>query len=170
MRIIHATGYSQKGLRAAWQHEEAFRQEAILAAILLPTAFWLARPGKLDDRFPDFCPVSANIHRCSQDPLDSDTAVQPDSHSKFSIWLAPSLNNQGLVSTWTRSGSIYLSAHPVHLHTCNQLTIVHCALTIGCRWSSKLVRKACLTIGVPEHSPVTHGSYLLAGRDHSIVM
>lgn len=41
MRIIHATGYSQKGLRAAWQHEEAFRQECILAAILLPLAFWL---------------------------------------------------------------------------------------------------------------------------------
>lgn len=43
MRIVHATGYSQKGLRAAWQHEEAFRQEAILAAILLPTAFWLGQ-------------------------------------------------------------------------------------------------------------------------------
>jgi len=40
-RIIKAAGYSLKGLTAAWKHEAAFREEAIvvLAAILL--AFWL---------------------------------------------------------------------------------------------------------------------------------
>ena len=40
-RLIDATLYSRKGLAAAWRHEEAFRQECMLAAILLPTAFWL---------------------------------------------------------------------------------------------------------------------------------
>ena len=41
-RIIHATGYSVSGLKVGWQ-EPAFRQEAILAAILIPTAVWLSR-------------------------------------------------------------------------------------------------------------------------------
>ena len=39
-RILHATGYSLAGLRAGWG-ETAFRQEAILALVLLPAAFWL---------------------------------------------------------------------------------------------------------------------------------
>lgn len=40
-RLLDATRYSQKGLLAAWRHEEAFRQECALAAALLPAAFWL---------------------------------------------------------------------------------------------------------------------------------
>ncbi|MGE4617963.1 MAG: diacylglycerol kinase [Gammaproteobacteria bacterium] len=36
-----------KGLRAGWQHEEAFRQEAMLTAVMLPLAFWVGR-GPLD--------------------------------------------------------------------------------------------------------------------------
>ena len=40
-RLVLATGYSWKGLRAGWQNEEAFRQEVILAAILIPLAIWL---------------------------------------------------------------------------------------------------------------------------------
>ena len=40
-RVWHATGYSLAGLRAGW-HETAFRQEAIAAVFLLPSAFWLA--------------------------------------------------------------------------------------------------------------------------------
>lgn len=39
-RILHAAGYSLAGLRAGWG-EPAFRQEAILALVLLPAAFWL---------------------------------------------------------------------------------------------------------------------------------
>jgi diacylglycerol kinase (ATP) len=39
-RVWHATGYSLQGLRAGWG-ETAFRQEAIAALVLLPTAFWL---------------------------------------------------------------------------------------------------------------------------------
>jgi diacylglycerol kinase (ATP) len=41
-RILHASGYSVEGLRAGWQ-ETAFRQEAILAMLMLPLAFWLGR-------------------------------------------------------------------------------------------------------------------------------
>ncbi|MEN9888394.1 MAG: Diacylglycerol kinase [Pseudomonadota bacterium] len=41
-RVLHAGGYSLQGLRAGWA-ETAFRQEAILACILLPLAFWLGR-------------------------------------------------------------------------------------------------------------------------------
>ena len=41
-RVWHATGYSLAGLRAGWS-ETAFRQEAIVAALLLPLSFWLGR-------------------------------------------------------------------------------------------------------------------------------
>ncbi|MPY26283.1 diacylglycerol kinase [Shewanella psychropiezotolerans] len=37
-RIIRATGFSMKGLRAAWVHEAAFRQELMLAIVMLPIA------------------------------------------------------------------------------------------------------------------------------------
>ena len=40
-RVWSALFYSLAGLRAAIRHEDAFRQEALLAAILLPLAFWL---------------------------------------------------------------------------------------------------------------------------------
>ncbi len=41
-RLLHATRYSVSGLAAAW-HEPAFKQEALLAAVLVPGAFWLGR-------------------------------------------------------------------------------------------------------------------------------
>ncbi|MCL1124178.1 diacylglycerol kinase [Shewanella surugensis] len=37
-RIIRATNFSFKGLQAAWKHEAAFRQECVLAIILIPIA------------------------------------------------------------------------------------------------------------------------------------
>ncbi|WP_445496111.1 diacylglycerol kinase [Photorhabdus sp. SF281] len=40
-RIIKATGYSMKGLRAAWQNEAAFRQEIIVAILAVIVAFYL---------------------------------------------------------------------------------------------------------------------------------
>jgi len=40
-RIIKAAGYSWKGIRAAWQHEAAFRQESIAAVIAVIIACWL---------------------------------------------------------------------------------------------------------------------------------
>lgn len=38
-RVIHATGYSMKGLGSAWRHEAAFRQELLLIVLLTPLAF-----------------------------------------------------------------------------------------------------------------------------------
>lgn len=42
-RIVSATINSLEGLRAAWHHEAAFRQECALAVILVPAAFWVGR-------------------------------------------------------------------------------------------------------------------------------
>ena len=42
-RIVHATGYSIAGLFAAWRHESAFRQECVLAIVMLPAAWWVGR-------------------------------------------------------------------------------------------------------------------------------
>ena len=42
-RLTKAVGYSIKGLHACWRHEEAFRQEVLLAACLFPLAFWVGR-------------------------------------------------------------------------------------------------------------------------------
>jgi diacylglycerol kinase (ATP) len=42
-RVIHAAGYSWSGLRTAYRNESAFRQETVLAILLVPTAFWLGR-------------------------------------------------------------------------------------------------------------------------------
>lgn len=41
-RLLHALRYSASGLQAGWK-ETAFRQEAILAMLLLPAAFWLGK-------------------------------------------------------------------------------------------------------------------------------
>lgn len=37
-RVIKATGYSMQGLKAAFKHEAAFRQELVLALVLAPIA------------------------------------------------------------------------------------------------------------------------------------
>lgn len=39
--VWRATGIALQGLRAAWQHEEAFRQEVLIAAIAIPVALFL---------------------------------------------------------------------------------------------------------------------------------
>ena len=41
-RIWHATGYSLAGLRAGWS-EPAFRQELLLALVMLPASVWLGQ-------------------------------------------------------------------------------------------------------------------------------
>jgi diacylglycerol kinase (ATP) len=41
-RIARATGYSVQGFLVAWKAESAFRQEVVLAAIMLPASWWLA--------------------------------------------------------------------------------------------------------------------------------
>ena len=37
-RLVNALGYSLEGVRSALRHEEAFRQELLLAAVLIPAA------------------------------------------------------------------------------------------------------------------------------------
>jgi diacylglycerol kinase (ATP) len=41
-RVWNAFFYSLEGFRAAWKHEDAFRQESLLAMLLIPLAFFLA--------------------------------------------------------------------------------------------------------------------------------
>ncbi len=43
-RLFNAFHYSVDGLKAAYRHEDAFRQEVLLAAILIPLALYL-EPG-----------------------------------------------------------------------------------------------------------------------------
>jgi diacylglycerol kinase (ATP) len=44
-RLINATRYSFSGLAAAARHEDAFRQELLLAATLVPLGLWLGANG-----------------------------------------------------------------------------------------------------------------------------
>jgi len=44
-RIINAAGYSWAGLRAAFRHEDAFRQEVFLLVLLVPLAAYLGDNG-----------------------------------------------------------------------------------------------------------------------------
>lgn len=46
-RIINAWSYSIDGLKAAYRHENAFRQEVWLALLLIPLALYL-EPGKIE--------------------------------------------------------------------------------------------------------------------------
>jgi diacylglycerol kinase (ATP) len=42
-RILNATFFSMAGFRAAWRDEAAFRQEALLCVVLVPTGCWLGQ-------------------------------------------------------------------------------------------------------------------------------
>ena len=42
-RLLFATRHSAAGLAAAWRHESAFRQELMLAVLLVPAGLWLGR-------------------------------------------------------------------------------------------------------------------------------
>jgi len=44
-RLINAFGYSLEGFRAAFEHEDAFRQEVFLAIVLIPLGFYLGENG-----------------------------------------------------------------------------------------------------------------------------
>lgn len=44
-RLINAFGYSMDGFRAAYQHEDAFRMEVWMAAVLIPLALYLGESG-----------------------------------------------------------------------------------------------------------------------------
>jgi diacylglycerol kinase (ATP) len=40
-RVVRAAGHSTRGLRGTWIGERGFRQEAVLAIVLLPAAFYV---------------------------------------------------------------------------------------------------------------------------------
>jgi len=44
-RLLNATRFSLEGLAEAARREEAFRQELILAVVLIPAALWLGEGG-----------------------------------------------------------------------------------------------------------------------------
>lgn len=44
-RVWNAFHYSLDGLKAAWRHEDAFRQEAVLGAFLILVGLWLGESG-----------------------------------------------------------------------------------------------------------------------------
>ncbi len=44
-RLINAFGYSMEGLKAAYQNEDAFRQETKLAILLIPLGIYLGHTG-----------------------------------------------------------------------------------------------------------------------------
>jgi diacylglycerol kinase (ATP) len=44
-RMWNAMFYSIEGLKAAYRHEDAFRQEVLLAVLLIPLALFLPAPG-----------------------------------------------------------------------------------------------------------------------------
>ena len=45
MRLLNAFGNTCRGLVGAWREEAAFRQECILAVVLVPLGSWLADNG-----------------------------------------------------------------------------------------------------------------------------
>lgn len=40
-RILNALGYSLEGFKAAFKHEDAFRQEVLLAVVMIPSGIYL---------------------------------------------------------------------------------------------------------------------------------
>ena len=44
-RVFRAAGYSMKGLKAAYLHEAAFRQEVWMACVLIPIGLYLGNTG-----------------------------------------------------------------------------------------------------------------------------
>lgn len=44
-RLLNAFGYSLEGFKAAYQHEDAFRQEVLMTIVLIPLAVYLGKTG-----------------------------------------------------------------------------------------------------------------------------
>src|SRR3954469_15169492 len=44
-RLWGATRYSFAGLKFAWRHEQAFRQEAAVLFVVIPAALWFGKSG-----------------------------------------------------------------------------------------------------------------------------
>jgi diacylglycerol kinase (ATP) len=41
-RLLNAFGFSMQGLKAAYKHEEAFRQEAFVLVVAIPLGIWIS--------------------------------------------------------------------------------------------------------------------------------
>jgi diacylglycerol kinase (ATP) len=44
-RLLNAFGYSMAGIKAAYKNEDAFRQEVLMAIVLIPLALYLGKTG-----------------------------------------------------------------------------------------------------------------------------
>lgn len=44
-RLWNALHYSKEGFKAAYEHEDAFRQEVLMAMVLVPLGFYLGKTG-----------------------------------------------------------------------------------------------------------------------------
>ena len=44
-RLLNAFGYSMAGIKAAYKNEDAFRQEVLMAIVLIPLAIYLGESG-----------------------------------------------------------------------------------------------------------------------------
>lgn len=44
-RLWNALHYSKEGFKAAYEHEDAFRQEVLMALVLVPLGFYLGKSG-----------------------------------------------------------------------------------------------------------------------------
>jgi len=53
-RLLNAFGYSLAGIKAAYQNEDAFRQEVLMALVLIPLAFYLGE-SRLETAFMVAC-------------------------------------------------------------------------------------------------------------------
>ncbi|HZV63252.1 MAG TPA: diacylglycerol kinase [Methylophilaceae bacterium] len=53
-RLLNAFGYSLAGIKAAYQNEDAFRQEVLMASVLIPLAFYLGET-RLETAFMIAC-------------------------------------------------------------------------------------------------------------------
>jgi diacylglycerol kinase (ATP) len=45
IRLLWSTRYSLAGLRMAWRHEQAFREEVFVLVLVVPAGLWLGRGG-----------------------------------------------------------------------------------------------------------------------------
>ena len=45
LRLVRAFGYSLAGFRACYRHEAAFRQEVLVALVVIPLGLWLGETG-----------------------------------------------------------------------------------------------------------------------------
>ena len=115
-RIVRAFSFSLQGLRAAYRKESAFRQELILAAVLLPLAVWLGRTGVERSLL-----IGSVLLLLIVELLNSAVEATVDRAGKDSDTLAGRAKDIGSAAvlnalcTWSRPGLILFSRFGVEL-------------------------------------------------------